>query len=735
MGLAALGQSNGDPDLNGRPAASVPASPDADGRSATLVPKAIPPPVLSPEIELAFSRVKTRINIVELTATSIAGSLNYSVFGFAAVEAVDASGFGEAFPVEPPFVFSFGVPSESNPAGGTLHWAGTLVGTDSGTGLHGTTILGDVDILITDLLNPRIEIVLQGLVDFDRNSSLDRMTWSDVAVENGAFAAGTQGNRVDGRFYGPEHEEVGGTFERDGIVGAFGAQRQQPFALTVSEPASTDVTEPTEFLALLSRTLLTGDLTFEPRGRSSSPRPASPTPFAQFEELQSMAGEAALGFGSTTVGLRGSVRRDGVQEGRIEWLSKVGLGGQGFEVELEIEISGRFNWLENGGAFVGESRVTFVEGIEGFPLPEINATYQVAAGRTAFLNPFPTDDQWSGDMVGKDVDASPNSGIPITGDAGLAMGDLYQLHLDIEFTNVLDADGKRPRSDFEWTGVPMSAGVFRSHQDGDLVQGLFLGPGANEAVGFFERDGVFGTFVAERGEPSSTDPDAPARSFDVLAYLDTLDLASISNASTAVAEDPSLFSDALASVTWTHSTRFGIELREGSALEIPVGQEVANIEVFGGWLEHGFFAVMGIQSRPLDVPDPPGISLAATLGAITGSNPPSGSARWEGAMLGIDVGGGETHGNRIRSRASIIFEDLYYANVDVVFTKVIDLSTNSRRSDMKWWGIPLSAGAFEASLDDHRVSGRFFGPQHEEVTGTFLWYDILGAFGAKRMQP
>jgi hypothetical protein len=54
---------------------------------------------------------------------------------------------------------------------------------------------------------------------------------------------------------------------------------------------------------------------------------------------------------------------------------------------------------------------------------------------------------------------------------------------------------------------------------------------------------------------------------------------------------------------------------------------------------------------------------------------------------------------------------------------------------MKWWGIPLSAGAFEASVGNHRVSGQFFGPQHEEVAGTFQWHDILGAFGAKRMQP
>ena len=738
--LADSREASGDPYWNRGLAASIPASPDADGRLAILTPRSIPPPILAPEIDLGFSRVRTRFDEFDLTVTAITGGLTYSVFGFAVVEASNAPVFGETFPAEPPFPFSLGLPSESNPAGGALSWAGTLVGTDaSGSGLHGSVILGDVEIGISDFLNPRAEIAFYNLFDLDAKSSLDPMKWSDVAVENGAFLVGTEGNRVVGRFYGPEHQEVGGAFERDGIVGAFGAQREQATALPVPESGSADLTEPTEFLALLSRTLLTGDFTFGAGGRSSLPEPGlgPPAAFTELGELQSLAGEASLDFESTTVGLRGSLQLDGMRNGEIEWLSKVGIGDQDFELELEFEITGLFSWLDKGGAFIGENRISFLGGIEGIPFPEINATYQVLAGRSVLVSPFLADAQWSGSMIGKDISASRTSGNAIRGDATLKLTVAYltQPTLDIEFTNVLDIDDGRPRADITWTAVPVDRGVFRSDQDGDMIEGLFVGLPNEEAVGIFERDDVLGAFSVVRSESSGTEPDAPAPSFEVLAHLDTLDLESAGNAVAAVAEDPDLFSNALASATPTHSTLYGIELTEARALQIPVGQEAANIEVFGGWLEHGFFAVMGIQSGPLDAPDPPRSSVAATLGYITGLNPPSGRARWAGAMLGIDVSGSETHGNRVRGVASITFEDLHYANVDVVFTEVVDLSRNSRRSDMKWWGIPLSAGAFEASVGNHRVSGQFFGPQHEEVAGTFQWHDILGAFGAKRMQP
>ena len=40
-------------------------------------------------------------------------------------------------------------------------------------------------------------------------------------MQAGAF----KDDGLDGRFYGPDHEEAGGVFERDGIAGAFSLQR------------------------------------------------------------------------------------------------------------------------------------------------------------------------------------------------------------------------------------------------------------------------------------------------------------------------------------------------------------------------------------------------------------------------------------------------------------------------------------------------------------------------------
>jgi len=51
-------------------------------------------------------------------------------------------------------------------------------------------------------------------------------TWEDLSLTDGAFQSGSSTNRVQGRFYGPNHEEVGGAFERNQVLDAFGAARQ-----------------------------------------------------------------------------------------------------------------------------------------------------------------------------------------------------------------------------------------------------------------------------------------------------------------------------------------------------------------------------------------------------------------------------------------------------------------------------------------------------------------------------
>lgn len=47
----------------------------------------------------------------------------------------------------------------------------------------------------------------------------------NVPVVQGAFQARDVAGSIEGRFYGRDHGEVGGIFERDRLIGAFGAAR------------------------------------------------------------------------------------------------------------------------------------------------------------------------------------------------------------------------------------------------------------------------------------------------------------------------------------------------------------------------------------------------------------------------------------------------------------------------------------------------------------------------------
>ena len=52
------------------------------------------------------------------------------------------------------------------------------------------------------------------------------MAWRGLPVQNGGFAERrAASDYIKGEFYGPAAEEVGGVFERNQIIGAFGAKR------------------------------------------------------------------------------------------------------------------------------------------------------------------------------------------------------------------------------------------------------------------------------------------------------------------------------------------------------------------------------------------------------------------------------------------------------------------------------------------------------------------------------
>lgn len=127
--------------------------------------------------------------------------------------------------------FSQGKATTTNPAtlsGYDLSWKGRLFGlgdtTDENLGvIKNHHIRGDVRI---DITNSAVDVAFSNLVDLNNslnNSALDNndWTWTGLTLSSGSFTD----SEMDGQFYGDDHMEVGGTFNRYGVIGAFGAQR------------------------------------------------------------------------------------------------------------------------------------------------------------------------------------------------------------------------------------------------------------------------------------------------------------------------------------------------------------------------------------------------------------------------------------------------------------------------------------------------------------------------------
>lgn len=121
---------------------------------------------------------------------------------------------------------SLGRATGTNPLSGGAAWNGVIVGIDvSASTAQGNAIQGDADLTISDFTDPKLDIEFTNIRDTDAGRPRSDMTWNDVPLTNGGFGTGPDGNSIEGKFYGPNHEEVGGVFERDQVIGAFGAAR------------------------------------------------------------------------------------------------------------------------------------------------------------------------------------------------------------------------------------------------------------------------------------------------------------------------------------------------------------------------------------------------------------------------------------------------------------------------------------------------------------------------------
>ena len=115
--------------------------------------------------------------------------------------------------------YSFGNDSGSRPVGGSATWTGAMTGADLE---FQNAVQGEAAITV-DFARNNAGVAFTNIKDLDTRSGLPSMEWSGLAIgADGRFGA----SDIKATFYGPNHEEVGGVFERNEIVGAFGAKRQ-----------------------------------------------------------------------------------------------------------------------------------------------------------------------------------------------------------------------------------------------------------------------------------------------------------------------------------------------------------------------------------------------------------------------------------------------------------------------------------------------------------------------------
>ena len=121
-----------------------------------------------------------------------------------------------AFPV------SLGMVSGSNPVSGSATWTGAMAGVKIGSSSLGAEVTGDAE-MTADLAAASLDLAFTNIIADTSGVLSNDIRWQGVSMQNGSFngSGGLQGN-----FYGPNHEEAGGVFERDGIAGAFSLARQ-----------------------------------------------------------------------------------------------------------------------------------------------------------------------------------------------------------------------------------------------------------------------------------------------------------------------------------------------------------------------------------------------------------------------------------------------------------------------------------------------------------------------------
>ncbi len=116
-----------------------------------------------------------------------------------------------------------GQSAETNPVSGSATWSGLMVGVKYGGSALGAEVEGEATMQV-NFAGATLDLDLTNIVETDAGTQVADIGWQDVPMQDGEFAAAD--GSMEGYFYGPDHEEAGGAFDRSGIAGAFSLDRQ-----------------------------------------------------------------------------------------------------------------------------------------------------------------------------------------------------------------------------------------------------------------------------------------------------------------------------------------------------------------------------------------------------------------------------------------------------------------------------------------------------------------------------
>ena len=155
---------------------------------------------------------------------------------------------------------------------------------------------------------------------------------------------------------------------------------------------------------------------------------------------------------------------------------------------------------------------------------------------------------------------------------------------------------------------------------------------------------------------------------------------------------------------------------------------------YGGWMEYSLFASTAVLWKNDLDPDQGVVQVFATVtGNATGTSPGM-EATWTGFVSARDDTAGTDRTSYVTGDANISVSMGEAVLVDVSLTGMANVTTGQAYGDVTHEGMVVTDGQFSRyHADDDRISGVFYGPNHEEVGGVFEHpQGLLGSFGGSR---